>query len=59
MAKFELINGAWFNVESLEGVTKSQFNAKYKDKRKYPFNNDDTWDKLQKVIKKTPKKETK
>lgn len=60
MTKFELINGTWFNLSQIKGLTKAQFIAKYKDQRKYHFDNDDTWNKIQAALKELePKKETK
>lgn len=60
MAKYEKINGSWFNVESFKGITKAQFLNKYKDKRKFNFNSEDTYSKIQNELKKLePDKPTK
>lgn len=52
MAKFEKINGAWFDLDQMKGKTKTQFNATYKDQRIFPFDNDDTYAKIQAELKK-------
>lgn len=56
MAKFEKINGAFFRIEAFKGMTKTQFANKYKNKRKHPFDVDDTWAKIQAELKKQESK---
>lgn len=51
MAKFEKINGAFFNMDIMKNVKKTDFMKTYKDQRKHPFDSEDTWSKIQAELK--------
>ena len=57
MAEFKEINGTWFNTDV--SMTKVEFFEKYKNKKKYPFDCDETWKELIKFIPKVEKPEKK